>query len=520
MLGGDVRRGRPAMGPRARVSARPTQLVVVLVGVGVAARVLFAGTIGLGVDESYAVSSARQVSLSYFDHPPLSFWLAGGFARLTGSEWPVVVRLPFILLFAGSTWIMYLVGTRLFGVWAGAYAALLLNLSLVFSVSSGGWVLPDGPLMFFMLAAVYCMTRVLFPGGGAPPDARWWLGAGLCAGFALLSKYHAVFLAVGALLFLTTSSEHRAWLRRPEPYLGAGLALVLFLPVVIWNWQHGWASFRFQGARSVPVPGLHLRSFLECIAGQAGYVLPWIWLPLVWVLLRGLRAGSREGRQWLLCCVAAGPIAVFTLASLGGNPGFPHWEAPGYLLVFPLLGASVAARIGRGEAAVRRWLIGSTFGFVLLVVVAATHIATGWAVRVAPALFTHGDPGLEALDWRGLGPELRARGLPGPHQFVAALDWIDAGRIAYALGPGVSVLCLCAAPHHFAYMYDQTDFLGQSAVLIQRAGPSNARSVYSPYFQTMQDLGTLPIRRGNQTAFEVELYLGRGFERPFGGATP
>jgi dolichyl-phosphate-mannose-protein mannosyltransferase len=519
MLGGDVRRRCQAMGRCARVSWRPTQLVVLVVVVGVAARTLLAGTIGLGVDESYMVSVARTLSLSYFDHPPLSFWIAGGVARLTGSERSVVVRLPFILLFAGSTWIMYRAGARLFGAWAGAYAALLLNLSPVFSISTGGWVLPDGPLMFFMLAAVYCMTRVLFPGDGSPPHAGWWLGAGLCGGFALLSKYHAIFLAAGALLFLLTSSEHRAWLRRPEPYAGAGLALALFLPVMIWNWQHGWVSFRFQGGRGVPVPGLHLRSLMQCIAGQAGYVLPWIWLPLVWLLVRGLWTRSREGREWLLCCLAAGPIAVFTLASLGGNAGLPHWEAPGYLLVFPLLGASVAARLGRGEVAVRRWLIASALAFVLLVVVAATHIATGWIARVAPALFTRGDPGLEALDWRDLGPELRARGLLGPHRFVAATSWIDAGKIAYALGPGVPVVCLCGAPHHFAFMYDQTDLLGQSAVLIQRAGHTNAGNVYTSYFETMQDLGTLPIRRGEQTALEVGLYFGRGFRRPFAGGT-
>ncbi len=61
-----------------------------------------------------------------------------------------MVRLPFILLFAGTTWLMYRLTARLFGEPAGLWAAVLLNLSLVFSITSGGWVLPDGPLMFCM----------------------------------------------------------------------------------------------------------------------------------------------------------------------------------------------------------------------------------------------------------------------------------------------------------------------------------------------------------------------------------
>ena len=39
-------------------------------------RVLLVTRIGLGVDEFYASSMARVVSLSYFDDPPLHFWIA------------------------------------------------------------------------------------------------------------------------------------------------------------------------------------------------------------------------------------------------------------------------------------------------------------------------------------------------------------------------------------------------------------------------------------------------------------
>ena len=48
----------------------PLSLVLVVLFAGVLMRFLLAESIGLGVDESYAVAVARQFSLSYFDHPP------------------------------------------------------------------------------------------------------------------------------------------------------------------------------------------------------------------------------------------------------------------------------------------------------------------------------------------------------------------------------------------------------------------------------------------------------------------
>ena len=93
---------------------------------------------------------------------------------------------------------MYRLGAVLFGDWAGVYAALIMNLSAVFSLSTGGWILPDGPLMFFMLACVLVLVKLLF--GPAPKRSLlWWLAAGALLGLGLLSKYHAVFIVFGVV---------------------------------------------------------------------------------------------------------------------------------------------------------------------------------------------------------------------------------------------------------------------------------------------------------------------------------
>ena len=73
---------------------------------------------------------------------------------------------------------------------------------------------------------------------------------------------------------------HRHWLRRPHPYVAAALAIAVFSPVLIWNATHDWASFAFQGDRAM---GFRFRPLmpLQTLAGEALFVLPWAWVPMV-----------------------------------------------------------------------------------------------------------------------------------------------------------------------------------------------------------------------------------------------
>ena len=123
-------------------------------------RVVLSLALGLGVDESYDISVAHDLKLSYYDHPPLHYWITHFFMPLLGDG--RAVRLPFNVLFIGTTWTLYLLTRQLFGAVAGFWAVLALNLSAFFTLA-GGWVLPDGPLMFCLLAAAYMIARALFP---------------------------------------------------------------------------------------------------------------------------------------------------------------------------------------------------------------------------------------------------------------------------------------------------------------------------------------------------------------------
>ena len=463
-------------------------------------RLAFAATTGLGVDESYMVTAGRVFSLGYFDHPPASWWLSWGAAHLFGTEAPWAVRLPFILLFALSQVLVWRITCRLADPRAGFWAVVALNVSPVFGVTTGCWVLPDGPLDAALLAAALCLLHAL-PAAGRRA-LGWWAGAGLCAGLALFSKYSAVLTIGGAFLYLLTDRGHRRWLARPEPYVAFVLALLVFAPVPVWNATHHWASFAFQGERAA---GLRFRPLMPIVtlAGEALFVLPWVWLPMMILLARGFRPGAAWPER-LLVWLAVPPIVAFALISAWSSQRvLYHWAAPGYLMLFPALGQVIADHVDR--AWVRRTLAGSAALVLVAVTVIATQIQFDWLGGGLSAVMRR-DPTAEGVDWTSIRDDLRARGLLAPGSVVAAMDWRDAGKIGYALGPRTTMLCLNADQRQFG-VADPPAAFAERDVLVLSLGPTSRTE---RWFRSVQALPDTSVRLDGRVLRTMTVRLGQG----------
>jgi len=484
--------------------------VLAIIVVTIIARILFASSLGLGIDESYTVATGRHLQLGYFDHPPLAWWLAWAGAHLFGVEAPLALRAPFIALFALTTWLMFILTKSLFGERAGLWAVVTLNFAPVIAWTSGTWILPDGPLNAALLAGVYCSAVALFVSGPRAP--LWWLAAGACGGLAMMAKLHGVFLFAGIGLFLVTSRSHRHWLATPWPYLAVAVAAVIFLPAILWNEQHGWVSFVFQAERADP------RQFapwapLVALGGQALYLLPWVWLPLILCLVRAALNGPAHERQWLLACLAIGPIVLFTLVAWTGTHTLPHWAAPGYLMLFPLLGRQVAKAFEAGRGHTWPWLIATAVSMAFLL-----GGAIGLAHLPSPPLsllkgVVPKNPVLATLDWNDLKEELRTRRFLGrPNLFIAATNWEDAGKIDYALHGQMPVLCLSRSPHGYGILTHPDAYIGEDALIIGRElTTSNIRRVYGHHFQSIDELPRVAILQGGKPALELSVYFARTF---------
>ena len=495
-------RGR-AMRAAAGWLKTPVGGVAVLVFATLIARVLFASALGLGIDESYMVAAGRKLQLSYFDHPPIAWWMAWAAAHLTGSESPVVVRLPFIALFAVTTFLMYRLTSALFIPAAGLWAAVVLNLAPVFGITSASWVLPDGPLLAALLGSAVCLVAALRSKGGAAWG--WWLGTGICAGLALCSKYSAVLTVIGAAGFLVTEPISRRWMARPHPYTAGLVALVIFFPVLIWNAENDWVSFLFQSGRAEGA--LNPIGPITTLAGAAAFLLPWIWAPLVVCGLIAIRRGPSDRERWLLVCLAAPPLIVFAAASLRGNVLF-HWVAPGYLMLLPLLGDAVA-RHWRTSRVVRIWLAG-TAGFVLLgSSFVASEARFNWLPAVIGDFRLGKDPSLDVVDWTSLRDDLAERGLLDRRNLaVAALRWSDAGKIDYALGGRLPVICLGPDAHQYGLVARQDDHVGADVLIMTRAPFEKIVGQYWFLFDSIEPIAPATVLHAGHPALQLNLFLG------------
>jgi 4-amino-4-deoxy-L-arabinose transferase-like glycosyltransferase len=479
-----------------------------LIAVFALARLALAAALGLGFDESYTIVVARRLDLSYFDHPPLHQWIAHFTALALGEG--AATRLPFVALFAATGWLTFALARRLFGARAGLVALFALNVSPFFFASPGGWVMPDGPLLLALAGAALALAALFFdtPSG----RAVWglWLAAGFWLGLAGLSKYSAALFVVGLVAFLALSPRQRHWFRHPAPYLAALLALAIVSPVFVWNERHFWASFAFQSERGSIEGPWHPLQVGAQILGEIALLSPWIFVPLIRSLFAGARRAFEDEKRLFLTCLALPAIVLFTLTPLWGARGLPHWPMPGWFFVFPLMGAWVEQRAARYDFRRRAIVWAGLLGAVAILVV--SQAATGWATRLFPLPPGAVDPTLEMLDWSAL----RAAPALDKPAYVIATKWVEAGKIALALGPETPVFVFSHDPRGFALLDDSARFVGQDGVIVipQRRLDKELAEL-RPYFAGLDPPQTFVLRRGGRDEIALAVIPARGLTRAF-----
>ncbi len=482
-------------------SARAALLVVAVAG---ALRLGLAAGTGLGIDESYMVAAAGHFDWSYFDHPPAAWWLELGSRWLFGSFAPLVVRLPFIALSAVSSWLLYALTARLYGARAAFWAVVAFTISPVFSLAFGTWVLPDGPLDAALLAAAYALSRALgIAETPAAPAPRWWLPAGLFAGLALLAKYNAALTLAGAVALLLTDPAARRQLRGWRPWAAGLLAVLLFVPVLFWNAAHHWQSLHYQGGRATGLR-LHPLAPFAVWGGEALFVLPWLWLPMVALLVAALRRGPAERRGWMLAMLGLIPILLFAIIGIWSSTRILyHWAAPGYLVLLPMLGhwaAGLRPRLRNSVASLSALLLAAAALFI------AAELRTGF-LPLEQAFPPGKSPLLQAVDWTSVAAELRQHGDAGTA--VAALRWYDAGKVGYALRGTAPVTVFGAEPHQFGISVPPARLLGKDVLLLAMPGDVSAITRrYAPYFKTLQPAPALTVTHLGQVLLVIPVLRG------------
>jgi hypothetical protein len=207
---------------------------------------------------------------------------------------------------------------------------------------------------------------------------------------------------------------------------------------------------------------------------------------------------------------------LFTTVAWTGGRVLPHWAAPGYLMLFPLLGVEVAKAIEGGRPQVRTWLIGSAASLAVVLASVAALAGMPWPLLSLASPHVSEHPLVESFDWTDLESELSARGLLSlPNLAIITTRWHEAGKIDYALHGQMPVFCLSWDPRGYGVLTRPEMHLGMDALIIGRnLSHDRVIGTYFRYFETLQCMAPITIRHAGKPAFELSVFLGHRLRSP------
>jgi len=285
------------------------------------------GNYGFHRDELQTLDDARHLDWGFVVYPPVT---------------PLLGRLE-LVLFGNS-----LIGFRLFSAIAVSIVMVLAGLiakelggkrhvQLLAAVAAGisPVSLVQGAVFQYVsfdylwgVTATYFLVRLLKSG-----DPRWWAPIGAVLGLGMETRYTMGFLALGIAAAVLLTRERRfllsGWL-----WLGVALSILIFLPNLVWQFQHHFISLSFLShlhARDLR-QGRYKGFFLEQLFVSVNFVtVPLVLLGLLFYFVRD------EGRRYrLLGLVFAVTFLLFAFAgarSYYTAPLYPMLIAAGSVLL-------------------------------------------------------------------------------------------------------------------------------------------------------------------------------------------
>ena len=288
-------------------------------------KVVVAGLTPLAFDEALYWRYSKHLAAGYMDHPFMNPLMIRIGSSLFGDT-PLGVRFMSVMLSLPASWAVWRAAALLFEDAAiAATAALFFNLTVVMSVGS---MVATSDQCVVTTAALLLLSLAELDRSGR---GAWWLAVGSAFGLGLCSKYTTIFFAVSIALWLAFTPGRRRWLGSPWTWAGAGLALCLFSPVLVWNAEHHWASLVYQSGR-LTVWNWSPRYVLEFAGALIVLATPPIFV-LAGVGLRPPRQGEPQfsARMLLVCMVA--PLVAYLLWHATHERVQGNWPAPVYSAV-------------------------------------------------------------------------------------------------------------------------------------------------------------------------------------------
>jgi hypothetical protein len=453
----------------------------------------------LAPDEAHYWDWSRHLDWSYYSKGPMVAYLiragcafAGPWSRALTASDMLAVRVPAVACGCLLLVSLYILTSQVYRREGLALSVVALALTSPAFVAGSTLMTIDAPYTccwgWALVLGYQAMLR----------SSRWaWPLLGCIVGLGILAKYTMVLWIPSAGLFLLTTPARRRSLFRPGFWLMAGLATTACLPILLWNSENNWVTFRHvSGQAGLDDPrGIRWLGPLEYIGLQFLVLLGYWFIAWAAAMVGNWPWRESEPGVRYLWWMSAPMFAVFLIFSLK-TPEEPNWPITAYLSGLVLAAGWLYQQLQSPRPWYRRATLAGlvsagTLGLFLIVIMHHSEWFARPLVRLSgPPTAQHPlprrrfDPTCRLRGWRHLATELdqlcdelRAQ---GSNPILAGLSWTVPGEIAfYCRGhPAVYSLGLALGDRHSQYDFwhpnpidDPEVFSGRTFIVVGDVHP-------------------------------------------------
>ena len=492
-----VRVNEASAGPRRFEQRLDTQtanaLLVAAIFATTLIRIALAGNIGFVDDEAYYRIWSLSPALSYLDHPPMIGWMIAAGRALAGDTL-LGVRLFAPLIGALGAFILWRTAYLLYGSDI-ARRSVWIMLAMPLLEVGGIIVTPDLPSVLFSGLVIWALAEL-----DRSQNPKWWLAIGVFAGLGLLSKYTNLFLGGTLLLWLIASPHNRKWFPSVELWIGGVIAAALASPVVIWNVEHGWASFSKQFGRvansGTAAPLVYMFEYIGVFLALMSPVIAVLaFMGLVSVTRQAI-ASRGEGRSDLLLTATILPMLIyFTIHALHDRVQ-GNWPAP----LYPFL--AICATIALNDVS-EKW---QRMVFLTAIGLGFTMTAAIYAHALRPIGTASVDRTEQMRGWPALADAIEAKRRETNAGWVATSSYATTGQLAFGLKGRSEVIQLDERIRYEYLAQPDATLLAQPALYVELARRVDMPLLKQKY-RKIEPLGTLTRANGSAKGATYVLYL-------------
>ncbi len=412
----------------------------------------------LSPEEAQYWDWSRHLDLSYYSKPPMVAYLNFLSTSLLGDTELGVRITPILLSFLLSA-LVFLFVRGLFGDRVALISSILPNLFLGTSINSL-LMTTDAPFIFFWAAAVMLIYH-----GVETNRLSIWLWVGVAAGLAFLSKYPAVFLLPLTLLYMLIA--RRDLLLSPKPYASLLPAVLLSLPVLAWNIQRDFVSFRH--VSNLAEKGSHFPNWASLLDYLGGQALLLSGVPFLILLYGWWRAFRDKDRRLIFLTVYSLPVFLFFLTIALRKKVYDNWPGFGYFTGVILISVFMERLLVRSKTAFGGILIFCSFLTLLLHF--TPLIDTFGLTKLLPP---KRDPVKVMVGWEKLGKEV-SRFYTGKELVFSPYYQLSAELAFYVEGkPRTFVYHFGRMTQYYLWEYMLPAFRGRDAIFVSHGGVPHA----------------------------------------------